>query len=317
MSISDTSCQTDFVLIPNNPAPAGAEVIWFVGEQGRNLRACMAPALDPENARGTAIVCPGRSEFIEKYFRVAHELQARGFAVLILDWPGQGLSDRLLPDRGKGHIDRFETFMAALSGGLAKLQDRLPRPYVSVAHSMGGAIAMAAIVEDLVRVDAAAFCAPMWGIKQPVFGFRYLVWAMRVMGRSNDYAQQPGPPETFETNIVTHDEEHWQMNRDLTDKMPDLELGPVTWGWLGASLQIFAVFAKAKKIRKLTIPMMIATAEEEKLVENESHARIANLLPDCEHITIKGAMHELLMEKEDKRAEFWSAFDRLLERAKI
>ena len=317
MSTTDDSCPTDFVIIPGNPPPAGAEVIWFEGEKGRNLRACMAPALDPENARGTAIVCPGRSEFIEKYFRVAHELQARGFAVLILDWPGQGLSDRLLADRGKGHIDRFETFMAALSKGLTKLEDRLPRPYVSLAHSMGGAIALAAIVEDLVQVDAAAFCAPMWGIKQPVFGFRYLVWAMRVMGRANDYAQQPGPPETFETNIVTHDREHWQMNRDLTDASPDLLLGPVTWGWLGASLQIFAMFAKAAKIRRLTLPVMISTAEEEKLVENESHSRIAKLLPNCEHITVTGARHEILMEKDDKRAQFWSAFDRLLERAKI
>jgi len=313
----DKSSDTEFVIIPGNPPPAGAEVVWFKGSEDRNLRACMAPALDPENARGTAIVCPGRSEFIEKYFRVAHELQARGFAVLILDWPGQGLSDRLLADRGKGHIDRFETFMRALSKGLDKLQDQLPRPHVALSHSMGGAIALAAMAEDLVKVDAAAFCAPMWGIKTPVFGFRYLVWAMRVMGRSSDYAQQPGPPETFETNIVTYDREHWQMNRDLTDKMPDLLLGPVTWGWLGASLQIFATFAKAAKIRRLNLPVMVATAEDEKLVENEAHMRIAKLFPDCEHITVKGARHEILMEEEDKRTEFWSAFDKLLERAKI
>lgn len=315
---TDTSDLRDtFVDIPGNPRPEGAEVVWFEGSGGRNLRACMAPALDKGNARGTAIVCPGRSEFIEKYFRVARELQERGFAVVILDWPGQGLSERLLEDRGKGHIDRFETFMGALANGLAKLEDRLPRPYVSVAHSMGGAIALAAIAEDFVKVEAAAFCAPMWGIQQKIFGFRYLVWAMRVMGRSDDYAVQPGPPETFETNIVTHCEEHWQMNHDLIEAAPDLLLGPVTWGWLGASLQIFATFAKAAKIRRIEIPIMIATAEEEKLVENESHGRIAGLLPNCEHITVKGARHEILMEKEDKRAEFWRAFDRLLERAKI
>ena len=317
MPSTDHTSRQAFVSISGNPVPAGAEVVWFEGSEGRNLRACMIPAHDRAKARGTAIVCPGRSEFIEKYFRVANQLLDRGFAVLILDWPGQGLSDRLLADRGKGHIDRFETFMHALSKGLTKLEDRLPRPHVALSHSMGGAIALAAIVEDLVTVDAAAFCAPMWGIKKPVFGFRYLVWAMRVMGRSNDYAQQPGPPETFETNIVTHDREHWQMNRDLTDAVPDLLLGPVTWGWLGASLQIFAMFAKAKKIRRLNLPIMLATAEEELLVENEAHTRIAKLLPDCEHITVKGARHEILMEKDDKRAQFWSAFDRLLERAKI
>ncbi|MEL6324313.1 MAG: alpha/beta hydrolase [Pseudomonadota bacterium] len=317
MSLTDTPGQTEFVEVEGNPVPDGAEVVWFEGTGGRNLRACLVPARTPEAARGTAIVCPGRSEFIEKYFEVAEDLLARGFAVLILDWPGQGLSDRLLPDRDKGHIDRFETFMGALRNGLAKVEDRLPRPYVCVAHSMGGAIAFAAIVESLVKVDAAAFCAPMWGIKQRIFGMRYLVWAMRVMGRSNDYVQQPGPPETFETNIVTHDRKRWQMNRDLVDASPDLFLGPVTWGWLGASLQIFAVFAKASKIRRLELPVLIATAEEEKLVENESHERIATLLPACEHITVEGARHEILMETDDKRNQFWDAFDRLLERARI
>ncbi|MEM9669389.1 MAG: alpha/beta hydrolase [Pseudomonadota bacterium] len=292
-------------------------MIWFKGSGGRNLRAAIIPARDPKAARGTAIVCPGRSEFIEKYFEVAGNLLDRGFAVLILDWPGQGLSDRLLPDRGKGHIDRFETFMGALKNGLSALEERLPRPYVSVAHSMGGAIALAAIVEDLVRVEAAAFCAPMWGIKQRIFGMRYLVWAMRVMGRSNDYIQQPGPAETFDNNIVTHDKRRWEMNRDLVNASPDLFLGPVTWGWLGASLQIFATFAKAAKIRRVTIPMMIATAEKEMLVENESHARIAALLPDAEHIIVPGAFHEILMETDDLRMQFWDAFDRLLERANI
>ena len=106
---------TEFVLVPGNPPPQGAEIVWFKGTGGRALRACVAPALAPDKPRGTAIVCPGRTEFIEKYFEVGHELQAMGFAVVILDWPGQGLSDRLLEDSKKGHIDRFETFMGALA----------------------------------------------------------------------------------------------------------------------------------------------------------------------------------------------------------
>jgi lysophospholipase len=41
---------------------------------------------------------------------------------------------------------------------------------------------------------------------------------------------------------------HWQLQRDLVDARPDLELGPVTWGWLGASLDIVATFTKAKTL---------------------------------------------------------------------
>lgn len=309
--------QNRFVEVAGNLPPQGAEIVWFDGSAGRRLRACVAPALSFSKPRGTVIVCPGRTEFIEKYFEVGRELQQMGFAVVILDWPGQGLSDRLLPDSKKGHIDTFETFMAALAKGLAALGDRLPRPYVSLAHSMGGAIALAAIVEDLVKVEAAAFCAPMWGIKSPVLGMRYLVWAMRATGRSGDYAMQPGPPERFENNIVTHDKRRWELQRALIDAKPDLELGPVTWGWLGASLDIFSTFSRPKLLSRVKVPVFVASAGEEKLIDNAATARIASRLPDCEHIVVEGAMHEILMETDDRREEFWDGFRRLLQRAGI
>ena len=315
MNASDTSHLTQFVQVPGNPEPEGAELVWFEGIAGRQLRACLAPSLR-EKARGTAIVCPGRTEFIEKYFEVARDLQSRGFAVVIIDWPGQGLSDRLLEDRSKGHIDRFETFMGALRNGLDAMADRLPRPYVSLAHSMGGAIALAALTQKLVRVEAAAFSTPMWGL--PInLAARYLIWAMRAMGRSGNFAQQPGPAETFESNIVTHDRGRWQLQRDLIDAAPELELGPVTWGWLGASIDILNKTTKPALLRGVDIPVFVASAGEEKLVDNKAHARVARHLPVCTHETVEGAMHEILMETDAKRAQFWTGFDMLLDRAKV
>lgn len=300
--------------VPGNPRPEGARIVWFEGVGGRKLRACMAPATqDP--ARGTCLVCPGRTEYIEKYFEVARELQAKSFAVVIIDWPGQGLSERLLDDPLKGHIDRFETFMGALRNGLDAF-DELPRPYVSLAHSMGGAIALAAIAEGLVKVEAAAFNAPMWGLPLNLIQ-RYFVWGMRVMGRANDFAQKPGPREKFEDNILTHDETRWDLHNKLIDAAPELSLGPVTWGWLGASLQIVGRITKASALKRVDIPIFVASAEDEKLVHNKMHDEVAKHLPDCEHIVIKDAMHEILMETDDKRAQFWAGFDRMLERAGI
>jgi len=313
MSETQASRRDTFVTVENNPAPEGAELVWFEGMAGRSLRACLAPSTR-DRARGTAIVCPGRTEFIEKYFETAHDLQARGFAVVILDWPGQGLSDRLLEDPKKGHIDRFETFMSALRKGLDAMPGDLPRPYVSLAHSMGGAIALAAIVKKLVRVDAAAFTAPMWGL--PVnLAVRYLIWAMRAVGRDGDYARQPGPPETFESNIVTHDRKRWQLQRDLIAAAPELEVGPMTWGWLGASLDILNETRKPALLRGIECPVFVASAGEEALVDNKAHGRVVRHLPNCTHITIEGARHEILMEEDAMRDQFWAGFDAFLTRS--
>ena len=176
---------------------------------------------------------------------------------------------------------------------------------------------MAAISEQLIDVEAAGFCAPMWGIKTRIFGMRYLVWAMRVTGRGGNYAVQPGPPERFKDNVVTHDEVRWQLNRDLVDAAPGLDLGPITWGWLGASLNIISAFGKKANLKRVEIPIFIASASEEKLVDNTRHERFASLLPNAELITVEGAYHEILMETDALRGEFWAGFDRLLERASI
>ncbi|MAK60002.1 MAG: alpha/beta hydrolase [Ponticaulis sp.] len=307
---------SEFVKVEGNPEPQGAAVRWLDGAEGRKLRMCVAPSLQ-KNPRGTVIVCPGRTEFIEKYFEVARELQDKGFAVLILDWPGQGLSSRLLPDSQKGHIDRFETFMNALRIALDEMQDELPRPHVSLAHSMGGAIALAAIAEGIIQVDAAAFSAPMWGIKSRFMGMKYLAWAMKTLGQGNNLVLKPTAPPTFEENIVTHDRARWEIHERLVAEDPALALGHVTWSWVGASLTVIDTFANPDKVAKVTCPVLIATAEEEELVDNESHERIAGHLKDAEHIFIKNSRHEILMETDEIRDQFWDAFDQLLKRAGV
>ena len=60
-----TQTEDRIVDVPGNPRPDGARIIWFEGVGGRKLRACLAPAT-AATPRGTAIVCPGRTEFIEK-----------------------------------------------------------------------------------------------------------------------------------------------------------------------------------------------------------------------------------------------------------
>ena len=103
----------------------------------------------------------------------------------------------------------------------------------------------------------------------------------------------------------------------MTDAAPELSLGPVTWGWLGASLDILERISKPEILRAIDIPIFVASAADEKLVDNRAHSHVAGHLPKCEHITVENAMHEILMEKADKRAIFWDGFDRMLERAAI
>jgi len=304
-----------FVEIAGNPIPEGAQEHWFVGAGGLRLRALTAPAQGA--ARGSILLCPGRTEFIEKYFEVITTLAKRGFAVLCLDVRGQGLSDRETDTPVKGHIGNFDDAARDLAEAVRLYADHLPRPHILMAHSMGGAISLRALQKEWVRPDAAVFSAPMWGIaslKGPALG---LTKTMAAIGFGKTFA--PGTTkkwerESFEDNNVTHDATRHARCMDLIEKEPRFALAGPTIGWAAAAANVMDGFQKAGALSKLRFPILVATASEEKLVDNSSHDRVVAALPEATHITVEGAMHEIMMEKDALQTPFWTAFDALADR---
>jgi lysophospholipase len=306
-----------FVDLPGNPPPENAEIIWYES-RGKKLRLLFAA--EPKGGvktRGTVWVCPGRTEFIEKYFEVARDLQKRGFALAIFDWPGQGLSPRLLKDPMKGHIRTFGQYVDAFRRGVEKVGRKAPKPHLILAHSMGGAIALEAMRLRQVEVEAAAFSAPMWGLKI-WFVQRWLARLARFVGLGARPAQPPQPEETFATTQLTHDEKRWRVQRDLIALEPRLDLGGPTIAWGVASLNVSRGFEQPAALDHLRkTPMLIASAPQEALVSNAAQKKIAKRLKHARLISIDGARHEILMESDESREQFWRAFDELCRRAGI
>jgi len=319
--MGDGASQTeaDLVLLPDNPPPQGAEVIWYEGRGGMRLRMLYAP--EPKNngvkTRGLAIVCPGRTEFIEKYFEVARDLQDRGFAVAIFDWPGQGLSQRPLKNLLAGHIKSYDCYVDALMRALAKIESHAPKTWVILAHSMGGAIALEALRSRKLTVAAAAFSAPMWGI--PIWFFqRWYGHSMRLFGAGALQARPLQPDESFESNQLTHDERRWRLQRRLVEAEPKLALGEPTIAWVVASLKAFTSLFTANALNHLRdLPVLVAIASEETIVKKSAQRKIADRLKGGKVINIQGAGHEILMETDERRTQFWKAFEEMCRRAKI
>ena len=102
---------------------------------GVRLRAARFPAGRGSGDRGRCVFLSGYTEFIEKHLGSVAELTGRGFEVVTLDWRGQGLSDRALADRHKGHIDRMETHLEGLEAVLEAVDGFASGPSTVVAHS--------------------------------------------------------------------------------------------------------------------------------------------------------------------------------------
>lgn len=305
-----------FVRVPGNEPPEGAEEHWLEGRGGVKVRVLTAPSTRGE-PRGSVIVAPGRTEFIEKYFEVIRELQVRGFAVFCIDWRGQGLSGREVENSLKGHFVSFDDPVNDLSTALKLLGDRLPRPYIGLAHSMGGAITLRALMTRRIELDAAAFSAPMWGISGLSNFAKKYVRFMVSLGAGGTFApgvEKRWKRENFKKNPVTHDKARHDRCQGLIAEEPRLALAGPTVGWVAAASEATEAFANPGAVAHVRIPILIASAGEEQLVDNASHDLVAHELPDARHITIEGAKHEILMETDAIRKQFWDAFDQLVER---
>lgn len=303
-----------FVRVAGNPEPEGAEELWLEGRGGVKLRALIAPAAQSYGGptRGSVILFTGRTEFIEKYFEVIGELQRRGFAVFSMDWRGQGLSGREQKNPLKGHLATFEDPVNDLYTALRVYGDRLPKPHIVLAHSMGGCIALRAMQMSRIGADGAVFSAPMWGIRN-VTGFaedftRFMTGAgfggLFAPGVETKWTKQ-----SFKKNALTHDQERYARAQGLVSENKDLALAGPTLGWVTAALDAIETFRQPGGLNHLRMPVMVLSAGEEQLVDNASHAEIATLLPNARHIMLDGARHEIMMETDAIRAQFWAAFD--------
>ncbi len=299
--------------IPEAPAPAHGGAEWFEGSGGVRLRAALfAPEGEP---KGSVVLSPGRTEPIEKYFEVVQDLQAKGYVVLVHDWRGQGLSHRALPDRRKGHAHGWADFVADYGRLLDAFEPRLPKPWIAMAHSMGGCLTTLALANGQAgRFKAAILSAPMLGLqtgKRPAWAARALAWVMSRVDPGGYVLGDPGDPfkGTFESDHLGHDRPRWDRYRAQIIACPDIALGGPTWGWLDFAFSACAWIATSPQAAKIDIPFTILGAGADHLVLPGAGEALAKRLPQGRYVGIPSAYHEIQMETDDIRAIFWREFD--------
>lgn len=286
-----------------HPGPEGGEAVWAVTSDNKRIRVGHWPL---EGAKGTVLLFPGRTEYIEKYGITARELAERGLATLAIDWRGQGLADRLLDDPTIGHVDDFSDYqkdVAAMMRAARALA--LPRPFFLLAHSMGGCIGLRAVMEGL-SVQAAAFTGPMWGLfvkphMRPLAAVLPKLMPKLGQGLSLPPGTTKQPyvlSDPFENNTLTTDEQMFDMMRDQLTAHPELSLGGPSYIWLREAL------AETMHLSERAAPHLPAVTW---VGSNERIVSIPRIEQRMEHWTggrlemVQGGEHEVLMEMESMR----------------
>ena len=294
------------------PVPEGAAASWFTGAGGARLRAALFPAKGAP--RGSVVLSGGRTEPIEKYFEVAGELTGRGFVVLAHDWRGQGLSQRVLPDRLRGHAAGSADFLTDYAALIGMYEPRLPKPWLAMGHSMGGCLTALVLARGERRFVGAALSAPMLGLHtapMPPVVARVLAKTVSLVGGAAASGPGGGGVASFESNVLTHDPRRYARNVGQVAAHPDLALGSPTWGWLAFAFDAIAELQKGPGVTKVEIPVTVVAAGEDRIIDNAGSRLVARRFPKGRYVEAPGAFHEVLQETDEIRAVFWREFDAL------
>ncbi|MCC0005735.1 MAG: alpha/beta hydrolase [Methylobacteriaceae bacterium] len=299
---------------PDNPVPPGALISAVGAEDGALLR--IARWSPGPKSLGTVCVFTGRGEFIEKYFETIGELVERGFSVVAMDWRGQGLSARELPDPFKGHIDDFDMFERDLEA-LRKqvLQFLCPRPWYALGHSMAAAVLLSQAHAGRSPFERLVLVSPMIEIagRAAHASTRVVVEIADAVGLGASYApgvsRRSSMSEPFEGNELTSDPGRYVRNAAIVEAAPQLAIAGPTIGWINAALRVTRDFADPEFPRRTGTPILIVVGADDHVVSIPAMARFANRLKAGRMIQLSGARHELLQETDAIRAQFWAAFD--------
>lgn len=311
----------ELVSISKNPVPAGATVGTLRADDGVTLRFARWDATRGPR-RGTMCLLPGRGEFIEKYFEVVADLRRRGYAVAMLDWRGQGGSERLLANPRKGHVRSFADYERDL---IRFMKDVVlpdcPPPYLAMGHSMGGNVLLRSATLAGSWFDRMILTGPMIGIAQEKLGMpqpvaRALAEVATMAGLGKAYV--PGGSDRseearpFAETVLTSDAERYNRTKAIIETAPHLALGSPTIGWLRAGLRSCATLTRPDFPRQIRVPLLLVSAGADRIVSLPDIATLAKGLKIGAHVTIAASCHEVLMERDEIRARFWAAFDAYL-----
>lgn len=264
--------------------------------------------------RGTVMLLQGRTEYIEKGYEVIKELRKKGFEVISFDWRGQGGSERMLENPRKGYVDEFDEYVTDLETIVADvaLPDCRP-PFYVLAHSTGALVALLAAPKIPNKIRRMVLCSPLLGLGvQPVSQptVKFAAGALTALGVADMYLGGSGTPaadQAFSGNVLTSDTRRFERNRKFLEDFDELAIGGPTAGWVFAACKAIEQVHDPDFYQQIRIPVLFIIAGKDRVVDNTATEIMAKNLRSGSSLTIDGAMHEIMQERDMYREQFLAA----------
>jgi lysophospholipase len=184
---------------------------------------------------------------------------------------------------------------------------------------MGAAIMLSIAHADRCPFERVVLTAPMIG---PV-GLRYpraahmLAETLDTLGFGGAFAPggrgASGMTMSFKDNVLTSDPVRYARSASVLAGSPELGLGWWTIGWAHAAFRLWRRFEDPDYARQIPgPPMLVVGSGKDRVVDLRAIERFVSQLRLGRLIVIDGAEHEIMMERDALRDQFWAAFDKFI-----
>ena len=121
----------------------------------------------------------------------------------------------------------------------------------------------------------------------------------------------------FEGNSLTSDPLRFGRTVELVKHAPEIAVGAPTIGWLYAACRAMREVADPDFAPSIRIPVLVVAAALDKVVSVRAIETLVAELRAGAQIVITGAQHDLMMERDEVREQFWAAFDAFVPGSRI
>ena len=260
-----------------------------------------------KNGSGALVVLPGKSETYLKYAEFFYDLQELPLSLYSMDHRGMGFSERMLPDRLKMHVEHFDDYLQDLRTFLDTVVKAGEHERLFVlGHSTGSLIAALYLENHPEEFRAAVLCSPLFELNTgpaPGFALRALARLLDRPGRHEEYSlgQKNIERLPFEKNTISHSYPRWSLwEQEIIPNTEAIQFGGVTNRWIRESLT--AGHRAVRGAEQIKVPLLLLQAEQDGLTKAGAQDRFCRRAPLCRKILMRGARHEILIEREDIRA---------------
>ena len=276
----------------------------FVGKDSVSIAYRIAHAPFP---RAGVLLLQGYSDTYLIYDELIKDLNEAGYTVYTHDHRGMGLSERLIANRQKIHVESFLDYIADTEAFVDTIVRRdSDLPLMVIGHSTGGLVATLLAARRPELFQRAVLNAPLFWMntgKLPHAVAYSVVASANAMGLGESYAMgfADSTPEqwSFATNKRTHDRGRFENMMTTYTTHPELWQSGATNRWVKTAMDATGTLKKVAP--QFAVDTLILQAGDDAFVDPRGHDRFCAAAPACRLVRFEGSFHEIFREQNGTR----------------